>query len=127
MGNRATVSFNESPNSPALYFHWNGGRASIVGFLSACHDLGCKSIDDIEFALRPFFGNMSLYLETVKTADKDNWDNGWYLIDKNLEIRGRKFHRNGEERNPEKTQAIKEYVLAANLGHCRYSFARETS
>lgn len=120
MGNRAVVSFNTAPKSPSLYFHWNGGRASIVGFMSACRELGYRSIDEIEFALRPWFGKLSLYRETVERSDKDNGDNGWYLIDQNLEITSQRFRKTSEERNEAKTIALKNEVLALNLGHCRY-------
>ena len=120
MGNRAVVSFNTSPKSPALYFHWNGGRASIDGFMSACRKLGYKSINEIEFALRPWFGNLSLYRGTVESTDTDNGDNGWYVLNKNIEIKSRQFNRYSEEVDPEKTIAIEKEILSLNLGHCRY-------
>ena len=125
MGNRAVVSFGTSPKSPALYFHWNGGRASIVGFMAACRELECHSIDDIEFALRPWFGRITLYRETVESADKNNGDNGWYILSSDLEIATRRYAPRSEEHDADKTQAIKAEIIASNLGHCRYSFARE--
>ena len=40
MGNRAVISFSTSPAAPSIYLHWNGGRASVEGFLAGCLEAG---------------------------------------------------------------------------------------
>jgi len=42
MGNRAVITFATYTNAPAIYLHWNGGRASVEGFLSAARQLGLR-------------------------------------------------------------------------------------
>lgn len=140
MGNRAVISFGVSPKAPCLYLHWNGGRASVEGFLAAARDLGYHhagtqkaDVDQLEQFIRPFFAEpnhrLSIYRETVGTADKDNWDNGWYIIDqRTLDIRERRFVRYGEEVNPSKTQEIHDELVKLNtMPACRYEFLNETS
>ena len=121
MGNRAVISFGTVLRAPSIYLHWNGGLASVKGFLSGCIRGGYQSTgdqeQDIQFiarAIAPFFNGkgkdtarMTVYEQPLGCADKDNGDNGWYQIDqKTLEIKGRKFNRYSEEVNEAKTEAI---------------------
>lgn len=126
MGNRAVITFSQSYNSPCIYLHWNGGRASVEGFLQAARDLGvrrCNSsaeeglvMDALAAVIaRPFFGNdigFMIYRETYGRADKDNWDNGTYLLNRDMTIGGRLFAGGSEEVNAEKTKAIYEQIMA---------------
>jgi hypothetical protein len=138
MGNRAVISFSTSPTAPSIYLHWNGGRASIEGFLAGCLEAGYRTtgdqeqdMDQIERFLRPFFARngecMSIYRQPVSRADTDNWDNGWYILDKSsLEITGRLHRRSAEEINPAKTTDIRDYIAKINTApRCRYSFCYE--
>lgn len=135
MGNRAVVSFSTSPAAPSIYLHWNGGRASVEGFLAGCLDAGYaatgdqeQDMDQIERRLRPFFARnnecMSIYRQPVGRADCDNGDNGWYILDPTtLAITGR-LHNEGEaeEINGDKTADIRTYVAKINTApRCRYS------
>lgn len=134
MGNRAVISFSTNPTSPSLYLHWNGGRASIEGFLAGCMAAGYTStgnqtqdMDQIEHRLRPFFARngecMSIYRQPVGRADTDNWDNGWYILDQTtLIITGRLHKRHDEEVNADKTTDIRDYIARINTApRCRYT------
>lgn len=130
MGNRAVIAFTgASAKSKCIYLHWNGGRASVEGFLQAVRALKINPLDrkwgllDEKRAIEQFakvvgpffFGNdpgMTIYVEEFGSADKDNYDNGLYWISEDFYIVGRKFTRGGEEVNPEKTTAICEQILA---------------
>lgn len=118
MGNRAVIAFRETKTAPCIYVHWNGGRASVEAFLAAARDLGIRHIDNpaeffprLKSVILSFLGG-SVYLETYGSADRDNWDNGVFLIDADLNIRGRRFARGSEEINPEKTASIRADIVA---------------
>jgi hypothetical protein len=120
MGNRAVITTAPFDNSAiGIYVHWNGGRASVEGFLLACKELGYRSPGaDRGYAMARlvgavgvlFGGSLSLGLGTCKELDCDNGDNGVYLIGGDWEIVGREHHRGGEEENPEKTRQIADQI-----------------
>ena len=45
MGNRALITLSTQRAAPAIYLHWNGGRASVLGFLKAARQLGIARQD----------------------------------------------------------------------------------
>ena len=115
MGNRAVVTFKTHPSSPCIYLHWNGGRASIEGFLRAAKVLGIvgdhrEKMDALADVLaRGFFKNpvgMNVYREEYGKTDTDNWDNGVYVINDDWEIVDRLFKRHEEEIDWKKTRRI---------------------
>ena len=125
MGNRAVITFGQKYNSPCIYLHWNGGRASVEGFLRAARHLGIRLSSDkteaqimdaiAEAIAGPFFGNdigLTIYRQQFGRSDQDNWDNGTYLLNADLTIGGRLFARHDEEVSAEKTQAIYEQIMA---------------
>lgn len=92
MGNRAVISFSTTDKSQAVYVHWNGGEASILGFLNACIDLKLKpTMANFHKVAQAFIGS-SAYLETVGRSDRDNGDNGWYIINKKWEVVERRYN-----------------------------------
>ncbi len=124
MGNRAVITtapFSES--NVGIYVHWNGGRASIEGFLKACRDLQYRdpSLDDsyamarLTQAIGIFFsGSESLGIGIVSKLDADNGDNGTYVIGEGWEIVERlhvSVHAE-EEIDPAKTDAIADTIVA---------------
>lgn len=120
MGNRAVITFSQAKSAPCIYVHWNGGRASVLAFLSAARKLGLRHVtrkNQAEFfktlhsIIRVYLGH-SAYLETYGSADTDNYDNGVYIIDSELNISGRRFTRGSEEINAEKTREIESEILA---------------
>jgi hypothetical protein len=121
MGNRAVITTAPFDNDAiGIYVHWNGGRASVEGFLLACKELGYRSpgadrgyaMARLVCAAGVFFdGGLSLGLGTCKELDCDNGDNGVFLIGDDWEIVGRVHHRGAEEENPEKTRAIADQIM----------------
>jgi hypothetical protein len=117
MGNRAVITtapFSES--NIGIYVHWNGGLASIEGFLKACRDLQYRdpSLDDsyamarLTQAIGIYFGGSeSLGIGVVSKLDADNGDNGTYIIGEGWEIVDR-LHADAQhdEVDPAKTDAI---------------------
>jgi len=121
MGNRAVIT--TAPFSPAnvgIYLHWNGGMASIEGFLQACRELGYRSPDsDPAYAMArlvsvitAFFPEgLSVGLGTCDQLDCDNYDNGTYLIGGSWEIVGRLHNRGPEEINGDKVAQMSEAIV----------------
>lgn len=117
MGNRAVITIAPfSSSNVGIYVHWNGGRASIEGFLKACRDLQYRdpSLDDsyamarLTQAIGTFFGGSeSLGIGVVSKLDADNGDNGTYVIGEGWEIVER-LHADTQydEVDPAKTDAI---------------------
>lgn len=104
MGNRAVITtapFDE--NDVGIYLHWNGGRASIEGFLAAAHELGWRSpgtdrgyaMARLTQLIANFFGadGLSIGVGLCRGLDCDNGDNGVYLLGQDWEIVGR-LHAN---------------------------------
>jgi len=119
MGNRAVITFTNHATSPCIYLHWNGGRASVEGFLKAAQQLELlpnkfnhesEFLDKFaEMIAERFFDckvGMTVCREKYGTADTDNWDNGVYVIDQKLEIIGRIYRRNSEETDFAKSESI---------------------
>ena len=125
MGNRAVLTFGQEPESPCIYLHWSGGRASVEAFLDCARQLGLRivppgqeasALDSLaEMIARHFFGcdvGHTVYRHLYAQADADNGDNGIYLLNRVLSIGGRSFAPEREEVNPAKTVAIVEKILA---------------
>ena len=123
MGNRAVLTHYSSNNAPCIYLHWNGGRDSVAAFLHAARYLGLpppttERAWDLfaKILAKHFFGGkvgMTIYREKFGEADKDNWDNGVYYIDRDWRICGREFNRHQEQYDPETTSGIFEHITGA--------------
>lgn len=125
MGNRAVITFSQHKTAPCIYLHWNGGRASVEAFIKSAKHLGlhvCKNEYDehkvldllAEMIATHFFESkvgMNVYREQYGRADKDNGDNGVYVLDSNLNICKRIYAKAYEEISVEKTQAIFENII----------------
>jgi len=126
MGNRAVITTH--PYNPArvgIYVHWNGGRASVEGFLRACKELKFRSPESDSYgiarltqAITAYFGSdgLSVGVDVCSSLDCDNGDNGTYLIGDNWSIVGRKFSDaeeidGAEEVDEYKTKAIAEIIV----------------
>ena len=119
MGNRAVITFSTYTNAPAIDLHWNGGRASVEGFLSAARQLGLRhartpqaqtdALDQIaEMLARYYFRcdvGMNIYRLHYAGSDRDNGDNGTYVIGRDLTIIERLFKPRAEEINHVKTHS----------------------
>lgn len=123
MGNRAVITTAPySDSNVGIYVHWNGGRASVEGFLAAAKELDYRSPEgDRAYGLAGLAGLIWSYLGTdglsvgidqCKHLDTDNGDNGVYLIGGDWEIVGRRNSGYGDEVDVGKTEAIKNEILA---------------
>lgn len=122
MGNRAVITTAPySDDNVGIYVHWNGGRASIEGFLAAAKELDYRSPEgDRSYGLAGLAGLIWSYLGTdglsvgidlCKHLDTEG-DNGTYLIGGDWEIVGRRNYEGyDEEVNPSKTEAITKCLL----------------
>ena len=127
MGNRAVITtapFAET--NTGIYVHWNGGRASVEGFLQAAKRLGFRSpAEDDSYALArltqviaTFFGpdGLSVGIGPCSKLDCDNGDNGVYLIGGDWEIVGREHkpeYLEEEEIDPAKSKEIAARLVEA--------------
>lgn len=113
MGNRAVITAGKSDSAIGVYVHWNGGRASVQGFLDACRKLGFRSPSGDESyamayltsAICLYFGN-GMSCGIGKNGSLDDSDNGTYIIGGNWEIIGRRHFDGDEEIDQAKTDAI---------------------
>ena len=123
MGNRAVITFAPfKATGVGIYVHWNGGRASVEGFLLACKRLEFRSpgVDQsyamarLTQAITAYFtGGLSVGVGLVKDLDGDNGDNGTYVIGGDWEIVARRHHSGSEEIDPAKTEAIATAITLA--------------
>ena len=127
MGNRAVITFDTADNAPAIYLHWNGGRASVQGFIDAARALGLRhaptaaaqtqALDQLaELLARHYFRcnvGMTVYRLHYAGADRDNGDNGTYLLGRDLSIIERFYKPGPDEINPAKSAAIAERITAS--------------
>lgn len=126
MGNRAVITFDTGEKSPCIYLHWNGGRASVEAFLQAAQYLGAVHPgNDAQRRLavldwmattvaQHFFGcdvGMTVYREEYGRTDRDNWDNGVYVIGPDMRIARRLFKQRADEFDPTKTREIFEHLV----------------
>lgn len=112
MGNRAVIRFQGDTGSTDVYLHWNGGRASVEGFLAAGRELRALPAGDSSYAAARFIqivgnffgGTLSV---GVGYCIGDPGDNGIYLV-RGGRIVGRQSDQRlpPEEVDPEKTAGI---------------------
>lgn len=119
MGNRAVITTAPySDDSPGIYVHWNGGRASVEGFLRAAKALGYRQPGhDPFYAMGRLTQVISTYFEDglcvgIGVNRQLDCDNGVYVIDGDWEIVDRKFADEAdEEANAAKTEAIANLIV----------------
>jgi hypothetical protein len=90
MGNRAVITTRENWRhcGVGVYLHWNGGRDSVEAFLKYCDLKGYRSPDTDCYGwarlcqvIGNFFGgSTSIGIDTLWHLDRDNGDNGVYII-----------------------------------------------
>ena len=87
MGNRAVITTRHK--DIGIYLHWNGGRDSVEAFLKYCELKGVRppETDNYGWArmcqiIGNFFGGeLSIGIDQYDRLDKDNGDNGVYVIE----------------------------------------------
>lgn len=124
MGNRAVITTAPfSEDKVGIYVHWNGGRASIEGFLKAARELDYRSpaasesyaLARLTQLIATYFGpdGLSVGVDTCGNLGGSHADNGTYLIGGDWEIVGREFaNKWHDEIDPAKTDAIAKTVVA---------------
>lgn len=103
MGNRAVITTKDK--KIGVYLHWNGGRDSVEAFLKYCDLKGyrppeydCYGWARLCQVIGNFFGGgLSLGIDQYDRLDKDNGDNGVYVIE-NWKIIDRLYHDYPEQR-----------------------------
>lgn len=115
MGNRAVITTAPyKASNVCIYVHWNGGRASVEGFLKAAKELGFRAPPDpygiarLTQIVTTYLGGpegLSVGVGLCKEFDDAYCDNGTYLLD-GWEIVGRRHHSGPEEVDQAKTDEI---------------------
>jgi len=114
MGNRAVIT---TPKKDiGVYLHWNGSRNNIESFLAYCDMKGYRppEIDEYGWArLCQVIGNtiggtLSVGIGRYENQDKDNGDNGVYVI-KDWDIVDREYYPYNEEHEDDILGAL-EYI-----------------
>ena len=112
MGNRAVIQMQGQ--DVGIYLHHNGGYDTIKPLLDVAKTYSIRG-DDYGIArlaqmLGNFFGGtLSLGVSTLEKLDRDNGDNGTYVIDSRFNIVDRLFNRTKSEQD---FHPYKEMVLA---------------
>lgn len=96
MGNRAVITTRDK--KIGVYLHWNGGRDSVEAFLKYCELKGYRTPEHDNYGWARlcqvignyFGGELSLGIDLYSSLDKDNGDNGVYIIE-NWKIVDREF------------------------------------
>lgn len=124
MGNRAVITASTEFDAPAIYLHWNGGRDSVEGFLKVAREKGfdvttAEGWDQFaQFIAEHFFNcdvGRTVYREPYGRTDKDNGDNGVYLVDDNWNIWSR-LHEPRNEQQVYNSDEVAYYVLYRSEG-----------
>ena len=96
MGNRAVITTRDK--NIGVYLHWNGGRDSVEAFLKYCKLKGYRTPERDNYGWARlcqiignyFGGELSIGIDKYERLDKDNGDNGVYIIE-NWKIVDREF------------------------------------
>lgn len=96
MGNRAVITTRSK--DIGVYLHWNGGRDSVEAFLKYCELKGYRTPERDNYGWARlcqiignyFGGELSIGIDKYERLDKDNGDNGVYIIE-NWKIVDREF------------------------------------
>ena len=96
MGNRAVIQMQNE--DVGIYLHWNGGRDTVEPLLDVAREYGVRGDDYGIARLAQIFGNafdgiLGMGVATLDKLDRDNYDNGTYVIDSKFNIVERLFQR----------------------------------
>ena len=115
MGNRAVIQMQDQ--DVGIYLHNNGGYDTIKPLLDVAKTYGIRG-DDYGIArlaqmLGNFFGGtLSLGVSTLDKLDRDNGDNGTYVVDSQFNIVDRLFKRFPEQDNHTYKEMVREFCKA---------------
>ena len=115
MGNRAVIQMQGQ--DVGIYLHNNGGYDTIKPLLDVAKTYGIRG-DDYGIArlaqmLGNFFGGtLSLGVSTLDKLDRDNGDNGTYVVDSQFNIVDRLFKRSPEQDGHPYKEMVREFCKA---------------
>ncbi len=118
MGNRAVIELEGS--GKGIYMHWNGGKDTIDPLLEVAKEYEIQKEGGnvfLMFKLSQIISNAfgETKVSSIDMLDCDNYDNGVYVINSDLEIVDRKFTRHPEQ-NHWDFDGMKEFIEKANYG-----------
>ena len=118
MGNRAVIEMRGQETG--IYLHWNGGRHFVEPVLEVAREYGISGRGWDYGAARlsqifaNFFGGvLSVGVGPVRNMDRDNGDNGVYILDEELNIIDRLYTR-GPEHQVYDPETVKREVKLIN-------------
>jgi len=102
MGNRAVIQMQGK--EVGLYLHNNGGLDTVQPLLDVAKEYGVRSDDYCIPRLAQMMGNffggiLNVGISTTDRLDRDNGDNGTYIIDDKFNIVERLYQRGPEQQN----------------------------
>lgn len=116
MGNRAVITTVKEWQNDGIgvYLHWNGGRDSVEAFLTYCKMKGYREPDKDCYGwarlcqvIGNFFGGTtSVGIDKLWFLDKDNGDNGVYLLE-GWDIAERFYHEGPEQQEYSMQEMLK--------------------
>lgn len=116
MGNRAVIQMQGEDTG--IYLHWNGGRDTVQPLLSVAKEYGLRG-DSYGMArlaqmMGNFFGGtLSLGVGPIDQLDRDNYDNGTYVIDNKFNIVDRLYF-DGQEQSHWDHEEMKAHIKSIN-------------
>ena len=116
MGNRAVITTMKEWENDGIgvYIHWNGGRDSVEAFLTYCKMKGYREPDGDCYGwarlcqvIGNFFGGTaSIGIDKLWFLDRDNGDNGVYLLE-GWDIVERFYHDGPEQHEYDLQEMLK--------------------
>ena len=94
MGNRAVIQIQGQDTG--IYLHWNGGYDTVKPLLDVAREYGVHGDDYGTARLAQIMGNyfggvLNVGVAPIEKLDRDNCDNGVYVVDSQLNIVERLF------------------------------------
>ena len=116
MGNRAVIQM--VGEQVVIYVHNNGGLDTIQPLLDVAKEYGLRGDDYGMARLTQMLGNLfggilNIGIDKLENLDKNNYDNGTYVISRNFNIVERLFF-DGEEQNYIDYDEMKAHIKAMN-------------
>ena len=116
MGNREVIQM--VGEQVGIYVHNNGGLDTIQPLLDVAKEYGLRGDDYGMARLTQMLGNLfggilNIGIDKLENLDKNNYDNGTYVISRNFNIVERLFF-DGEEQNYIDYDEMKAHIKAMN-------------
>lgn len=85
MGNRAVIQFGHGEDALGIYLHWDGSPETVDAFLTYAAEKGVRTDDYGVARLTQIIanyigGDLSIGVGLARNLDRDNYDNGTYVL-----------------------------------------------